>query len=66
MNNNLILQSKIAEGGQNYIFEARDIITNDVYALKAAKSHLNPRYYQLLKKEYNLMTSELKGLDCVI
>ena len=66
MNNILVLQSKIAEGGQNYIFEARDLNTNQVYALKAAKTHLNPKYYQLLKKEYDLMTNELKGLDCVI
>ena len=56
MNNNLVLQAKIAEGGQNYIFEARDIITNQVYALKAAKSQINPKYYQLLRKEYDLMT----------
>ena len=56
MNNNLVLQSKIAEGGQNYIFEARDIMTNQVYALKAAKTHINPKYYSLLKKEYELMT----------
>ena len=66
MTNNLVLQSKMAEGGQNYIFEARDVITNQLYVLKAAKSHLNPKYYELLKKEFNLISTELKGLDSVI
>lgn len=56
MNNSLVLQAKIAKGGQNFIFEARDIMTNQVYALKAAKTHINPKYYDLLMKEFKLMT----------
>ena len=62
----LILGQKIAEGGQNYIFLAKDITNGQPYVIKAAKSHVNGKYTKLLKKEYELMHKKLSDLDCII
>lgn len=62
----LLLCSKLAEGGQNYIFLAKDIANGQNYAIKASKSEVNKNYSQMLKREYAIMTENLHGLDCII
>jgi len=56
----------LAEGGQSYIYYAQDLLTGQPLVVKACKEHEKKKYLGMLKKEYEIMTEKLKGLDCII
>lgn len=45
---------------------AKDITNGQPYVIKTAKSHLNGRYLQLLRQEFEIMNEKLKDLDCIV
>lgn len=66
MSSRLLLCSKLSEGGQNYIFLARDVHNGHPYAIKACKSQLNKKYLSMLRREFQIMKENLSDLDCII
>lgn len=61
-----IYKSKLAEGGQSFIYYAEDYITGRPLIIKACKSHINKKYIDMLKREYDIMHDKLRGLDCIV
>lgn len=61
-----IYKSKLAEGGQSFIYYAEDFISGKPLIIKACKSNINKKYLTMLKREFDIMHDKLKGLDCIV
>ncbi len=61
-----VYKSKLAEGGQSFIYYAEDFATGRPLIIKACKSHINKKYIHMLKREYDIMNVSLRGLDCIV